>query len=133
MAKNDPVCFTALNHIIMKIQLFFHNIKRNFALVWKIPHITTGKNPFIRTYFPKFSRHFFVQVDYGYGVGSWNPGTGGHAHIVTAYGNTVYYTLAADGTVSKEIESPDLYLEYVNQGGKLSPTEFVSELVTLIG
>lgn len=77
--------------------------------------------------------HFFVQVDYGYGVGSWNPTTGGHAHIVTAYGNTVYYDLAADGAVSKEIESPDLYLEYVNQGGKLSPTDFVSELVTLIG
>lgn len=77
--------------------------------------------------------HFFVQVDYGYGVGSWNPSTGGHAHIVTAYGNTVYYNLAADGTVAKEIESPDLYLEYINQGGKLSPTDFVSELVTLIG
>ena len=77
--------------------------------------------------------HFFVQVDYGYGVGSWNPSTGGHAHIVTAYGNTVYYNLAADGTVSKKIESPDLYLEYVNQGGKKTPTEFIKELVNLMG
>lgn len=77
--------------------------------------------------------HFFVQVDYGYGVGSWNPTTGGHAHIVTAYGNTVYYELAADGTVSKELESPDLYLEYVNQGGTKSPTEFIAELVNLMG
>lgn len=77
--------------------------------------------------------HFFVQVDYGYGVGSWNPTTGGHAHIVTAYGNTVYYELAADGTVSKELESPDLYLEYVNQGGTKSPTEFIAGLVNLIG
>lgn len=76
--------------------------------------------------------HFFVQIDYGYGVGSWNPSTGGHAHIVTAYGNTVYYELAADGTVSKELESPDLYLEYVNQGGTKSPTEFMTELMTLI-
>lgn len=77
--------------------------------------------------------HFFVQVDYGYGVGSWNPTNGGHAHIVTAYGNTVYYELAADGTVSKEVESPDLYLEYVNQGGTKSPTEFIAELVNLMG
>lgn len=77
--------------------------------------------------------HFFVQVDYGYGVGSWNPSTGGHAHIVTAYGNTVYYNLAADGTVTKEVESPDIYLEYVNQGGKKTPSEFISELVDLIG
>lgn len=77
--------------------------------------------------------HFFVQIDYGYGVGSWNPSTGGHAHIVTAYGNTVYYELSADGTVTKEMESPDIYLEYVNQGGKLNPSEFISELVTLIG
>ena len=76
---------------------------------------------------------FFVSVDYGYGVGSWNPSTGGHAHIVTAYGNTVYYDLAADGTVTKELESPDLYLEYVNQGGTKNPTEFVSELVNLLG
>lgn len=77
--------------------------------------------------------HFFVQVDYGYGVGSWNPSTGGHAHIVTAYGNTVYYDLAADGTVVKKIESPDIYLEYVNQGGTRTATDFVSELVQLIG
>lgn len=77
--------------------------------------------------------HFFVQIDYGYGVGSWNPSTGGHAHIVTAYGTTVYYSLSADGTVSKAIESVDIYLEYVNQGGTLSPSEFVSDLVTLLG
>lgn len=77
--------------------------------------------------------HFFVQVDYGYGVGSWNPSTGGQAHIVTAYGNTVYYTLSADGTVVKETESPDLYLEYKNQGGTKTPTEFIQELIDLIG
>lgn len=76
--------------------------------------------------------HFFVQIDYGYGVGSWNPSTGGHAHIVTAYGNTVYYELMADGTVTKEVESPDIYLEYINQGGTKSPTDFVNELLNLI-
>lgn len=77
--------------------------------------------------------HFFVQIDYGYGVGSWNPSTGGHAHIVTAYGDTVYYDLASDGTIEKKLESPDLYLEYINQGGTKSPADFISELVTLLG
>lgn len=77
--------------------------------------------------------HFFVQIDYGYGVGSWNPSTGGHAHIVTAYGNTVYYDLAADGTVTKKIESPNIYLEYINQGGKLNSSAFVTELINLLG
>lgn len=31
------------------------------------------------------------------------------------------------------IESPIAPLEYINQGGKLSPAYFISELVTLIG
>lgn len=77
--------------------------------------------------------HFFVAVDYGYGVGSWNPTTGGHAHIVTAFGNTVYYNLSPEGIVTKETESPDLYYEYVNKGGTKTPEEFIAELVDLIG
>lgn len=77
--------------------------------------------------------HFFVQIDYGYGVGSWNPSTGGHAHIVTAFGNTVYYTITPEGIVDKEVESPDLYYEYTNAGGTKTPDEFISELVNLIG
>lgn len=77
--------------------------------------------------------HFFVAIDYGYGVGSWNPTTGGHAHIVTAYGNTVYYNIFPNGIVVKEIESPDLYYEYINQGGTKTPIEFVTELIDLIG
>lgn len=77
--------------------------------------------------------HFFVAVDYGYGVGSWNPTTGGHAHIVTAFGNTVYYNLSPNGVVVKEVESPDLYYEYTNAGGTKTPTQFVQELIDLIG
>lgn len=77
--------------------------------------------------------HFFVAVDYGYGVGSWNPTTGGHAHIVTAFGNTVYYNLSPEGIVVKETESPDLYYEYINKGGTKTPEEFITELVDLIG
>lgn len=77
--------------------------------------------------------HFFVAIDYGYGVGSWNPTSGGHAHIVTAFGNTVYYTISSTGIVTKEVESPDLYYEYAKQGGTKTPTQFVSELIDLIG
>lgn len=77
--------------------------------------------------------HFFVAIDYGYGVGSWNPTNGGQAHIVTSYGNTVYYKLSPEGIVTKDIESPDLYYEYVKSGGTKSPTEFISELTALVG
>lgn len=76
---------------------------------------------------------FFLGVNYGYGVGTWNPTNGGQAHVVTAYGNTVYYTISAEGVVTKAVESPDLYLEYVNAGGKKTSAEFVQELVDLIG
>lgn len=76
--------------------------------------------------------HFFVAINYGYGVGSWNPTTGGHAHIVTAFGNTVYYNISPDGIVTKELESPDIYYEYINKGGTKTPTEFVEELLNLI-
>jgi hypothetical protein len=55
---------------------------------------------------------FFTNIDYGFGVGTWNPTSGGTAHIVTAYGNTVYYNISEDGIVTKEFEAPDLYYEY---------------------
>lgn len=77
--------------------------------------------------------HFFVSIDYGFGVGSWNPTNGGHAHIVTAFGNTVYYNISSIGVVVKEMESPDLYYEYINKGGTKSPELFIEELVNLIG
>ena len=56
---------------------------------------------------------FFVAIDYGYGTGIWNSTSGGTAHIVTATGNTVYYNISADGSVTKLLESPDLYWEYI--------------------
>lgn len=75
--------------------------------------------------------HFFVSIDYGYGVGTWNPTNGGQAHIVTAYGNTVYYNIDKDGSVTKALESPDIYLEYKNLGGTKSSEEFIQELINL--
>lgn len=77
--------------------------------------------------------HFFVSIDYGYGVGSWNPSTGGYAHIVTATGNTVYYNLSPTGIVVKGLESPDIYYEYTNKGGTKSSEEFIEALLNLIG
>lgn len=76
--------------------------------------------------------HFFVSIDYGYGVGSWNPTNGGSAHIVTAFGNTVYYNISKDGIVAKQTESPDIYYEYTKAEGNKTPTEFIEELLLLI-
>lgn len=42
--------------------------------------------------------HFFTQLDYGYGVGTWQSSTGGFAHVTTAYGNEVFYIINADGS-----------------------------------
>ena len=75
---------------------------------------------------------FFVAIDYGYGTGTWNSTNGGTAHIVTATGNTVYYNISADGSVTKLMESPDLYWEYIQMGGTKSPTQFAIVLTGLI-
>ena len=76
---------------------------------------------------------FFVAIDYGYGTGTWNSTSGGTAHIVTATGNTVYYNISADGSVTKLLESPDLYWEYTQMGGTKTPTQFAIALTDLIG
>lgn len=44
--------------------------------------------------------HFFTQIDYGFGVGTYNSSNGGFAHITTAYGNDVFYDIAVDGSVT---------------------------------
>lgn len=75
---------------------------------------------------------FFCGIDYGFGVGTWNSTNGGNAHIVTAYGNMVYYTITNDGIVTKAVESPDLYYEYTQMGGTKTPTQFALSLKGLI-
>ena len=75
---------------------------------------------------------FFVAIDYGYGTGAWDSTSGGTAHIVTATGNTVYYNISADGSVTKLMESPDLYWEYTQMGGTKTPTQFAIALTGLI-
>ena len=76
--------------------------------------------------------NFFVSINYGYGTGTWNSTTGGQAHIITAYGNTVYYAIGIDGSVSKILEAPDLYYEYIQTGGSKSPVQFMLTLKSLI-
>lgn len=44
---------------------------------------------------------FFTELDYGYGVGTYQSSTGGFAHVVTAHGNDAYYDIAADGSITK--------------------------------
>lgn len=45
---------------------------------------------------------FFTQLDYGYGVGTWQSSVGGFAHVTTAYGNEVFYKINMDGSVTKD-------------------------------
>ena len=75
----------------------------------------------------------FVKINDGFGVYTFEPNTGGQAHIITAYGSTIYYSISKDGSIEKGLESPDIYLEYVNAGGKKTYKEFINELVDLIG
>ena len=76
---------------------------------------------------------FFCRIDYGFGVGTWNSTNGGSAHIVTAYGNMVYYSISNDGIVAKMTESPDLYYEYTQMGGSKTPTQFSTAIANLVG
>jgi len=46
--------------------------------------------------------HFFVNIDYGYGVGTYQTGVGGFAHVTTAYGYEIFYRINADGSVVNE-------------------------------
>lgn len=75
----------------------------------------------------------FVNINNGFGVYIFEPNTGGQAHIITAYGNTIYYSINSDGSIEKGFESPDIYLDYVNAGGKKSRENFIKDLVDLIG
>ena len=44
---------------------------------------------------------FLVDINYGFGTGSWNANDGGKAFITTATGIHVEYTIGKDGTVTK--------------------------------
>lgn len=46
--------------------------------------------------------YFFTQVDYGYGVGTFNSSQGGFIHIINAYGYDIFYQIDIDGTISKK-------------------------------
>lgn len=69
--------------------------------------------------------HFFVNIDYGYGVGTYQAGVGGFAHVTTAYGIEVFYTINADGSVVraddylKPNEPYSVFLEAVSIGVEL--------------
>lgn len=75
---------------------------------------------------------FFCNIDYGYGVGSWNSITGGQATVITSYNHAVHYIIDANGSVSKQLETPDIYFEYVNKGGTKSGEEFALALKNLV-
>ena len=45
--------------------------------------------------------HFLCNLDYGYGVGMWNPTDGGSSVIMTSEGIKTSWDLAPDGSISK--------------------------------
>lgn len=45
--------------------------------------------------------HFLCNLDYGYGVGRWNPTDGGSSVIMTSEGTKTSWDLAPDGSISK--------------------------------
>lgn len=45
--------------------------------------------------------HFLCNLDYGYGVGRWNPTDGGSSVIMTSEGIKTSWNLAPDGSISK--------------------------------
>lgn len=45
--------------------------------------------------------HFLCNLDYGYGVGRWNPTDGGSSVIMTSEGIKTSWDLASDGSISK--------------------------------
>lgn len=79
------------------------------------------------------SGYFFANINNSYGLGYWNSATGGYARTINTQGNVFYYSITAEGVITKESESFDLYKEYKKQGGTKTPTEFVQELIGLIG
>ena len=112
------------------------SIIQSYDLSNMLPHIALqiGDSEVVKAYnkerLPTGS--FFVAINYGYGTGTWNSTTGGTAHIVTATGNVVYYSISPDGIVEKVLESPDLYWEYTQMGGTKTPTQFALALKGLI-
>ena len=47
------------------------------------------------------SGFFFTELDYGYGVGTYQASVGGFAHVVTAHDNNAYYDISTDGSITK--------------------------------
>lgn len=60
---------------------------------------------------------FFTKLDYGYGVGSYQPSTGGKVHVITADGVFVFYSIAKDGAITKQSEKDLDNVMVVPEGG----------------
>lgn len=68
--------------------------------------------------------HFFCTIDYGYGVGTFQDGIGGFAHVTTAYGDEVFYEIHSSGAVYKEENyiKPDHPIRYTIDESKIGVT-----------
>lgn len=54
--------------------------------------------------------HFFCDIDHGLGVGTFQDGVGGYAHITTAYGVDVYYNISPAGQITVDTTKQDINL-----------------------
>lgn len=52
--------------------------------------------------------HFYCDIDHGLGVGTFQDGVGGYAHITTAYGVDTYYNIAEDGSITLDTSKKSL-------------------------
>lgn len=57
-----------------------------------------------KTLLKNIQGHFFCSINFGYGVGTWQSGTGGFIHVITAYGIDVFYDIATDYSITKNDE-----------------------------
>lgn len=54
--------------------------------------------------------HFFCDIDHGLGVGTFQDGVGGYAHITTAYGVDAYYNISPAGQITVDTTKQDIDL-----------------------
>lgn len=68
--------------------------------------------------------HFLCNLDYGYGVGRWNPTDGGSSVIMTSEGIKTSWDLAPDGSISRIEDEilPDIPYRLSIQGSSINNT-----------
>lgn len=59
-------------------------------------------SPYANVLILESGKYSYTHLDYGYGVGTFQTEIGGFAHVTTAYGNEVFYSIKDDGSIIKD-------------------------------